>query len=179
MKSIKKFMMKLMVLSLAFIFVFAIGCGGGSGENAKHNDFIDTIGGVSETYKGEFSEQEFETKEDAAEAYVMQQVVGSNDATVVNTESKGTLGGGAESVKNVYGNISRRKYLCGNLGKKLGIVSAIIRDGNTVSRSAFFVNKSSKTLGRLSHGVNVHRVHTCFHSSAETGSTEGKTRGKS
>lgn len=92
MKNVKKFMLKLMVLSLAFVCVFAIGCGGGTGgEGAKHNDFIDTIGGVSETYKGEICEQEFETKEDAAEAYVMQQVVGNQDAQVVNTTSMGTL----------------------------------------------------------------------------------------
>ena len=55
------------------------------------NDFIDSIGGVSETFKGAVSEDSYSTPERAAEAFVYTEVVGEKSAYVLNVESQGEL----------------------------------------------------------------------------------------
>ncbi len=61
-------------------------------EEAAHNEFIDEIGGVSETYTGGVSTVAYETAETAAAAYVEEEVIGlSKTATIENTVSKGEL----------------------------------------------------------------------------------------
>ena len=94
----------LLVLVMAFTLVFMTACGkddedkddntGGNSINAEtgRQEFIDSIGGVSDTYTGAVSDETFETKEDAAEAYVSNEVVGTGKGAVVEaTESKGEL----------------------------------------------------------------------------------------
>ncbi len=56
------------------------------------NEFISDIGGVSETYEGAVSELTYETAEEAASAYISNEVVGDNAyAENVVAESKGEL----------------------------------------------------------------------------------------
>ena len=60
-------------------------------EAKKEQEFITTLGGVSETYVGTVSTQSYSTPERAANAFVQQQVVGNQQANVVNTKSNGAL----------------------------------------------------------------------------------------
>ena len=55
------------------------------------DDFIDDIGGVSDTFRGAVSEESYDTPEDAAVAFVESEVVGSKNANIVDTVSKGEL----------------------------------------------------------------------------------------
>lgn len=55
------------------------------------NDFIDGIGGVSETFAGAVSEDSYSTPEDAAIAFVENEVVGEKNANIVDMVSKGEL----------------------------------------------------------------------------------------
>ena len=55
------------------------------------DDFIDGIGGVSDTFAGAVSEDSYSTPEDAAVAFVENEVVGEKNAEIVNLVSKGDL----------------------------------------------------------------------------------------
>ncbi len=52
------------------------------------SEFIDEIGGVSETYTGSVSEESYVSANDAAEAFVIYELAGNDTATVINTEQK-------------------------------------------------------------------------------------------
>lgn len=54
-------------------------------------DFIQSIGGTSETYVGAVSEESYASAQEAAQNYVYQEIAGSQDAVVESTTSKGTL----------------------------------------------------------------------------------------
>lgn len=54
-------------------------------------DFIKSIGGASETYRGAVSEQSFVSAQDAAESYVQIEVVGEQEAIIESTVSKGEM----------------------------------------------------------------------------------------
>lgn len=90
----KKAFVKVMALAMAFGLSFAVvGCGGGSGEAKAEKSFINELGGVSETYVGTVSEQNFDTAEKAAQSFVTNEVVGEKEISVVNTESKASYEG--------------------------------------------------------------------------------------
>lgn len=58
---------------------------------AERNEFIDGLGGVSETYVGAISEDSYSSAEDAAEAYVAEEIAGESNANIVEVTSKGEL----------------------------------------------------------------------------------------
>ena len=93
MKHIKKAFLK--TLSVCMIAVICLGSASCSlfekSEAEKENDFIKSIGGVSETYVGSVSTVTYNTPEKAAQAYVSEQVVGNKQASVVNTRSLSEL----------------------------------------------------------------------------------------
>lgn len=81
-----------LVIALAFVFV---GCGGKESGNKlsdkDRKDFVNEIGGASETFTGATSKEVYQTKEDAAEAFIAKEVVGEKKANVVSVESKAVL----------------------------------------------------------------------------------------
>lgn len=81
------------ILAVATTFSFALtGCGGGGeSESKKQAAFINTIGGVSETYTGAVSQESYNTAVKAAEAFVEEEVVGDVDCEITNVASKGAL----------------------------------------------------------------------------------------
>ena len=110
----KRFLCLLLVLCMTFALLLATGCSksdddkkddegsneneGGNNDDGKldasdgRQDFIEGIGGVSETYEGAVSEEVFETANEAAEAYVATEVVGTSKTAVIESAtSKGTL----------------------------------------------------------------------------------------
>ncbi len=54
-------------------------------------DFIDNIGGVSETFEGTVSTESYSSAKNAAEAFVVKEVAGEDGATIMSSESKGEL----------------------------------------------------------------------------------------
>ncbi|MBQ3505364.1 MAG: hypothetical protein IJA89_01170 [Clostridia bacterium] len=81
-----------LALSMALTFAFAgcsdskgTGTGGNAKENQLHNSFIDEIGGVSETYKGAISSNSYNSAEEAAEAFVSEEVAGDSNVNIVST----------------------------------------------------------------------------------------------
>ena len=86
-----KLLTKVLACTMAFGLVFATGCSKGKSESKLHEDFINELGGVSETYVGAVSAESYATADEAATAYVQEEIVGQADATVINATSKGTL----------------------------------------------------------------------------------------
>ena len=80
-----------------------------SGVNAEigRAEFINGIGGTSETYRGAVSEQSYASAQEAAQNYVYQEVVGSQNATVESTTSKGTLSDAQISQLNLPAEVSQ------------------------------------------------------------------------
>ncbi len=108
MKKAKQLLALLLVLASIFSITLLTGCSNDDnsdgtlddsgddnsmdeGEKKEHNDYIDTIGGVSETYVGSVSEEEFDTSDKAATAFVEKEIAGEQTVSVVNTVSKGDL----------------------------------------------------------------------------------------
>lgn len=99
----KRRMVKVFAASMAFSMFFATGCigdiksflsdllGGKESETKKEAAFIDSIGGVSETYTGAVSQETYETAEIAAQAFVEEEVIGEANCDIEKVESKGTL----------------------------------------------------------------------------------------
>ncbi len=89
MKKLKKLLFVITILSLTFVMAISVGCGKKKtkSESQIHNDFIEEIGGVSETYVGEVSEAEYQDATTAATACLQEQIVGEQEVTVVNTVS--------------------------------------------------------------------------------------------
>lgn len=81
-----------LVIALAFVFV---GCGEKESSpklsDKERNDFVNEIGGASETFTGATSKEVYQTKEDAAKAFIAEEVVGEKKANVVSVESKAVL----------------------------------------------------------------------------------------
>ena len=81
-----------LALSMALTFAFAgcsdsngTGTGGNAKENQLHNSFIEEIGGVSETYEGAISSNSYNSEEEAAEAFVSEEVAGDSNVNIVST----------------------------------------------------------------------------------------------
>ncbi|MBE7084601.1 MAG: hypothetical protein E7368_00930 [Clostridiales bacterium] len=60
-------------------------------ENQTHTEFIDKIGGVSDTYKGSVSTYSYGSEYEAVSAFIEEEIVGQEDATIINTTSQGEL----------------------------------------------------------------------------------------
>ena len=79
-----------LVIALAFVFV---GCGEKESSpklsDKERKDFVNEIGGASETFTGATSKEVYQTKEDAAKAFIAEEVVGNgngidpNDAVAI------------------------------------------------------------------------------------------------
>lgn len=65
------------------------------------DEFITELGGVSDTYVGAVSEESFETAEEAASAYVSNEVAGEANVTSVEAVSKGQLSSSAVNALNL------------------------------------------------------------------------------
>ena len=93
MKNIKRIVLKCLSGVMAIVLcISATGCFlFEKSEAQKEQDFISLLGGVSETFKGEVSNQAYDTAEKAANAYVQEQVVGEKEATIIHTKSNGEL----------------------------------------------------------------------------------------
>ena len=100
----KSFLTLLLVFSMIFTFLALTGCGKkdededegnkGPSVNAEEGrqEFIDSIGGTSDTYTGSVSEEAYESKDEAALAYVNKEIIGLyKEATLESVTSKGEL----------------------------------------------------------------------------------------
>ncbi len=93
-KKLTKNLTKVFALTMAFSLVFAVGCNKADKKEAKaHQEFMDSLGGCSDTYKGAISSHSYTTKEDAAEDFIEVELTGNEDVVITNTQSQGTLSG--------------------------------------------------------------------------------------
>ena len=69
----------------------SIGDSGEEDVDPDRNLFIDSIGGVSETFKGTVSENTYNTANEAASAFVSEEIAGESVATVHSVKSNGEL----------------------------------------------------------------------------------------
>lgn len=90
MKHVGKTLSKLFAVLMTATLVFAAGCGGES-EEAKQKDFIKEIGGVSETYVGEVSDESYNTSIQAAQTYVRRELTGDAPVNIIRTTTKAEL----------------------------------------------------------------------------------------
>ena len=109
---IKRLLALLLSVSMIFSMLLLTGCGDKKSEDEDNDekpgvsddggyknekaeegraDFIDELGGVSETYTGAVSETSYESAEDAARAFVATEIVGNKEATVESVKSEGEL----------------------------------------------------------------------------------------
>ncbi len=90
MKTIKRASLLLLSIVILLFACLMTGCGS-SKKDKGHEEYIKELGGVSETFTGEISEENYETQEDAASAFVEEQLAGYKDVRITKTESQGTL----------------------------------------------------------------------------------------
>ena len=98
-------MKKILSLVLAILLLVSatclVGCGGSSNSNGSTNKpaekdaqaeaLVSEIGGASETFVGALSKETYASAEEAAKAYVAEEVVGEKEAEILDTKSNGTL----------------------------------------------------------------------------------------
>jgi len=101
----KSLSMLLALMMIIAVMLSATSCGGGESggvdAEAGRSEFIDSLGGTSETYKGAVSVEEYESAEEAATAFVATEVVGESEANIVKAESKGELDDTAVAALNI------------------------------------------------------------------------------
>ena len=103
----KKSLSMLLALMMVVALMLSVTSCGGGGESGGVDpeegraDFIASLGGVSETFAGSVSTVEYETAEAAASAYVVEEVVGQKEASIVSAESKGELDSAAITALNI------------------------------------------------------------------------------
>ncbi len=92
-KVLKKALVGALALSTIFSAAFMTGCGEEPivTEEMKQEDFIRSIGGVSDTYKGDVSVDAYETTDDAMKAYLEMEIAGNNGILVVDVTNHGKL----------------------------------------------------------------------------------------
>lgn len=103
MKKILSLVLAILLLASATCLVGCFGgaletTGSGSENNGKPsekdeavNSMIEEIGGASETFVGALSEETYSSAEEAAHAYIAEEVVGEKEANIITTVSNGTL----------------------------------------------------------------------------------------
>lgn len=95
------------------------------------SEFAKELGGVSETFKGAVSEESYETSNKAAEAFVLEEVVGEEEAEIVEVTSKGELSSEEINKLNVSSEI-----LEGSLGvEKLEVTYSLEEESSSASRA--------------------------------------------
>ncbi|MBE6589673.1 MAG: hypothetical protein E7643_05785 [Ruminococcaceae bacterium] len=106
----KRLVSLLLILAMTAALLLTTGCqfpvGGDIGDGGKNegtsgqeevendpvrNEFIEGLGGVSETFKGAVSELSYPSAEEAAEAFVAEELSGESEAKIENVVSNGTL----------------------------------------------------------------------------------------
>ena len=98
----KKILSLTLVVLMILTAVLATGCaeddkkdkkskGGKLDGSVGRDAFIESIGGVSETYIGGLSNESYGSADEAAEAFVVNEVIGSNTASVSGVSPKQTL----------------------------------------------------------------------------------------
>lgn len=70
-------------------------------EEQAHSEFIDEIGGVSETYQGAVSQNNYSSANEAATSFVETEIVGEKEVEVVNTAKVGDLNNDQISALNI------------------------------------------------------------------------------
>lgn len=97
--------MLLALMMVVALMLSVTSCGGGESggvdPDAGREDFIASLGGVSETFKGSVSAVEYDTAEEAASAFVVEEVIGEKEANIVSAESKGELDSAAITALNI------------------------------------------------------------------------------
>ena len=116
----KSLSMILALMMIVTVMLSATACGGGNGGDgdpddkgsAGRGDFIESLGGVSDTFKGAVSEEGYESATDAAAAFVEEEVAGDGDVTVVNAVSKGEVSASSINIPEEYtdGIVSVEEY---------------------------------------------------------------------
>lgn len=88
----KYFKVLFLVLFLALSFVF-VGCGGNDTElsDKERNNFIEEIGGASETFIGEISDMAFTSKDAAVNGFLSLEITGHSPAKVHEVNTKAVL----------------------------------------------------------------------------------------
>ena len=91
--TLKKIVSLALVLCTVCVFTLTSCFGGGNGGNViSQNEMIDQLGGVSETFEGAISEESYASAEEAATAYVEEEIAGSSaSANVTEVKSVATL----------------------------------------------------------------------------------------
>ena len=103
--TLKRILSLILVLSIVFALLSTTGCKKKKDNDETpeqtedkpkdgsvgRNEFIDDIGGVSETYVGAVSKETYPTSTAAAAAFVTEEIAGNSAVTVLETESKGEL----------------------------------------------------------------------------------------
>ncbi len=87
-KTLGKLTKKLLALILVFMLIFSIAC---KEEGSDRDKFIEEINGVSETYKGTVSINTFSTSQEAAEAFIYDEIAGDNSITIKETKQNKEL----------------------------------------------------------------------------------------
>ncbi len=83
------------------LFEKMFGISGDNYGDEERGAFIESIGGVSETYKGSVSKESYDTAEDAAKAFVTAEIIGNNQAVVLDTSTLGELSEGEIKALNI------------------------------------------------------------------------------
>ena len=91
--TLKKIVSLALVLCTVCVFTLTSCFGGDNGGNViSQNEMIDQLGGVSETFEGAISEESYDSAEEAATAYVEEEIAGSSaSANVTEVKSVATL----------------------------------------------------------------------------------------
>ena len=116
----KSLSMIIALMMIVAVMLSATACGGGGGNggdpddkgSAGRNDFIESLGGVSDTFAGAVSDEGYETAEEAAVAFVSEEVAGESEVTVVNAVSKGEVSASSINIPEEYteGIVSVEEY---------------------------------------------------------------------
>ena len=109
----------LAIIMLMTLVLSATACGSSKGEkddddgktkkpkdkNPERNEFIDSIGGVSETFEGAVSSEAYSSPVSAAKAFVYEEIAGEKSADVLDVVSNGELTGDQIEKANIPGDL--------------------------------------------------------------------------
>lgn len=88
----KKIVAIIAVSVLALTMVFSVGCGKKeAGFKYNEKDFVNEIGGTSDTYEGAVSSESYDSAEECATFYVMSEVIGDKGVSAINVDDGSEL----------------------------------------------------------------------------------------
>lgn len=87
-KTLEGLSKKILAIMLVFILIFTISC---KEDDTNDDPFIKELNGVSETFKGAVSTETFSTSQEAAEAFVYDEIAGYNSVEIKETKSNKEL----------------------------------------------------------------------------------------